>query len=726
MALSPRLQKYYRIVSQSIDVFKSGTHNLLNNEIIPQDAAQDSQNWITQDTGVIELAGGRSIVGSEGTAGVTSNQWFGYKIDGTKVHFRKAGTKVQVLIGSAWTDVITGLTASAKYTFANYASQSGTFVFIGGVDGMYKIVVANPTNYIKLLDSSSPYSGYLMIDKGRMKVWNTPTDKTGMYDSYIDAQLVGTQYTQVAGESIGTGDGTTKTFAHNLGAISSHRNVFGLSLFSGIAAAVNISGINLNSTAQITATAHGLILEDKVYISSVSGMTQINGKIANVIGIVDANNFVVDVNSLAYTAYSSGGTVQKIELFIDDFLGNLKSNLNGTGTINYVTGVSSVTFNTAPINSAPITVSYNWEDTTNKSLADFTYGSPRQAGQGNIFRQDEGGDAIQQILVGPDGKYYSMKKQSVYIFDEGDNTDIAQTNNVFRKDIGVPSPFASVSTGVGIIFMNTANPSKPQLTILTPNTLGDNLIPKILFPQFDFAKYIYDQDTVVDFYDRFVVVSCKSVANHTNDVLLIGNVSKNTIEATTYGVQCFSKDGDNLYGGSPLELTTYQLFNGYDDLDLPITNFWKSKGELYGDESYLHKIRRIRLAGLIDHSQWYEVYISYDDTSYQLVGTVRGDGDYVDYSNPQTVGTNLVGVADIGGDSSTTVYPYFTEIKVGKCPKFRKRSIMLVAKGIGYVSARRMEDWDILHFENRLPSRFRQKQNVSLDGTQTDMDFPDH
>ncbi len=84
------------------------------------------------------------VIGATGTAG-NSIQHTGYKVNGDKVLFRKAGTKVQYYNGSTWQDVITGLTENAPITFANYSSLAGAFVFIFSTDGIYKIVTANPT-----------------------------------------------------------------------------------------------------------------------------------------------------------------------------------------------------------------------------------------------------------------------------------------------------------------------------------------------------------------------------------------------------------------------------------------------------------------------------------------------------------------------------------------------------------------------------------------------------
>ena len=107
--------------NKEIQLFRSGTHNLLDNEIIPSDSAQDSQNWYTQD-GKIKLVNGKVIVGASGVAGKVTGLHFGYKVNGTKVMYRKIGTKIQYLNGTTWTDIVTGLTSTADYSFTNYSS----------------------------------------------------------------------------------------------------------------------------------------------------------------------------------------------------------------------------------------------------------------------------------------------------------------------------------------------------------------------------------------------------------------------------------------------------------------------------------------------------------------------------------------------------------------------------------------------------------------------------
>ena len=62
-----------------INAFTKGTWNLGDDKNIPKDAAQSSNNWLTQD-GRLKLITGRLLVGAEGTVGKISGLHYGYKV----------------------------------------------------------------------------------------------------------------------------------------------------------------------------------------------------------------------------------------------------------------------------------------------------------------------------------------------------------------------------------------------------------------------------------------------------------------------------------------------------------------------------------------------------------------------------------------------------------------------------------------------------------------------
>lgn len=610
------------MINKQINTFK-GVENLMRDEVISSEASSDAKNFYIQD-GRLILIPGKLLVGAQGAVGSVTGGIFGYKVNGTTVQWRKIGTKIQYLNSTTWTDVVTGLTSSADYSFTNYSSLAGSFTFAIGVDGIYKMHNANPGSFNTMFNSAKNFKGKAFIDKGRMILWDVPTDKTSIRGSRIDAQN-STVYTTVAGEATTS---LTGTLAFKAGGAT--RNCFGVTI----------------------------------------------------------------------TITSSG------EVYTDAFLGVLTGSLGGTGTINYISGAYTMS------NSGVGTAGYQWEDSNILGVTDFTKTATRLAGEGFIFPQDEGGDPIINVIIGANG-YYSMKKNSAYRLAIAD-TDTTATNEVYRKQMGTLSYRGSLATSMGIVYIDTNNPEKPEMVILEASITSDSLVPKILFPKFKFANYLYD-DCAIQTYERYIVVACKTLTATNNDILLLCDITAGTVNITSYSGRVFVNDAGLLYMGSSIVQSTYLLFSGFDDDGYAIDNYWIGKGETWGNEN-LKKYRKIRLKGNISLNQSYGVYMSYDDAGFQLIGTVLGTGSYVDYASPQTIGSNFIGEAQIGGDPVTSIYPYFMEIHLTKVPKFRKRTIKYIALGIGYCSIEQHSDIDISLYEGKIPNRFRIKQNVSLSG----------
>lgn len=623
------------VQKSTIKAFTSGIHNLVDDELIPQDAASDSIGWLTKD-GFIELMYGRQAQGGEGATGAVLAEHTGYKVGGQAVRFRKVvasgAGKVQYLNGSTWTDVITGLDTN-PVTFSNYSSLAGNFVYITSpTDGFFKIVTANPGSYTDVYLSTKNFKGYSFIDRGRMILWGRTQDQTGLYGSYIDSQDSDV-YTSVASEAIT--DVASGTLAFKAG--GARRTCFGV---------------------QITDTSSG-------------------------------------------------------EVFTDNYDGTLTGDAGGSGTINYTTGAFTITGQ-----SGAGTADYQWEDVTNKGIADFSKSATRLAGEGFVLRQDKGGDPI-KVVVPHDGSYFSFKQSSVYQLTL-DVDDTNPVNELIRGDVGVDGLRSAVATSTGIVFMNTGNPTRPMLNILQRNPVGDNFLTTELFTQFKFQDYVYD-DVVLETWDKYVVVSCRENSLK-NNRLLMCDMREKTVDVAPYGGSAFTKNGGYLYMGDPISQTSYEMFTGFDDMGLKVNNEWISKGETYGTD-VLKKTKKYRFRGLISPDQAVKVYISLDNGDYQQVGTILGSGDYVDYTSTTAVGTSFVGEEVVGGDNSTTVFHFFMEMKI-RLPKFRKRRFKFEADGIGYVALQEVQDFDIWTYQDKLPRQYRLKQNVSLDGETTDMDTP--
>ncbi len=632
--------------NSELKFFNSGTQNLLDDTLIAADAASASKNWYTQD-GRLKLVPGRVPIGTEGALGKNTGQKFGYKTDGTLVHYAKLGTVIQYFDGSDWQDCVTGLTENADYFMANYSSLAGAFTFFIGPDGIWMVNNGVPGSSQALYKSTVnfKFAGGL-INQGRMIAWGRVEDKTGLYGSFIDAQ---------------------------------------------------------NSTVYNTVTA-----ETTSASPSTLGFKSGN-PYANCFGVV-------------ITLDSSG------EKFTDNYLGVLVGDMGGTGTIDYITG--DFTLSVSDTGKAD----YQWQDMTVHGITDFSHSATRLAGEGFQFPQDDGGDPILCVVVGLDGNYYSAKTTCFYALSIGSD-DLTADNNVYRRDLGLHSPRAICPTQFGIVFMNTANPAKPQLTILQRNPVGGQIEPAVLFPNFKFANYAWD-DAAFDVYERYIVIACRTLDSALNDTILLGNPAKGTmsVDITGYSARTFARDNSgNLFIGSPITMSIYNVYNGIDDNGDLIDNFWTGKAELFQPPvrkghfypTTLKKHRKLRYKGLIARDQAYEVYVDYDDSGPQLVGTVRGDASYVDYGAGVAVGQSLVGAGPVGGDIGPEAFPYFVELRIKKPPKFLKRKITFKAIGFGYVDINYQNDWGLMFFEDKLPTRFRQKQNVSLDGKTVNLPTPE-
>lgn len=618
---------------RDIEAFTNGTHNLVSDELIPNDAASDSLGWQTRD-GKIELMYGRQAQGAEGAAGKVWAKHVGYKTDGTSVFFRKVwdGTegKIQYLNGSTWTDVITGL-ANADVTFTNYASVSGNYVYIGGPeDGLFKIVTANPGSYADVYDATKNFKGYLFIDRGRSIMWNTTTDNSGLYGSHIDAQDSDV-YTTVSNEAFSGGSGT---LAFKAG--GSTRTCF---------------------ATQFTITGTG-------------------------------------------------------EVYTDNYDGTLTGDAGGTGTINYMTGAFTIS------DTGAGTVDYQWEDSNNNGVTDFSKSATRLAGEGFVVRQDAGGDSI-KVVIPFDGSYFSFKENSVYQFTL-DVEDTNPNNELIRTDVGVKTLRSAVGTSVGIMYMNTGNPSRPMVNILQRNPIGDNFITTPYFPQFKFQKYTYE-DTALFAWDKYLLVAVAQDSTENNRLLLC-DMQEKTVDVAPYGLRCFAQDEGFLYGGDPVSQTSYEVFTGFDDMGLKVMNYWVSKGDTLGIKE-LKKTKNFIFRGQIDPQQAIKVSVAVDDGEFQLVGTILGSGDYVDYNSTSAIGTTFIGQGTIGGDDDETVYKFLMKLKI-RLPKYRKRTIKLEALNYGYCSIQQITDFDVWQYEDKLPKKYRSKQNVSLDGSTTNEDTP--
>lgn len=672
-------------------------------------ATPDALNWITGTfKDHIELRRGYALLGTNRVAGTgrISGLGIGMLNNGVQVPIFTYGKKVlyydvtsNTTKEVSTTDALGTPAANDDVSIMPYQNIAGSYVYLTSPNSsIYKVAVANPASLLNL--NIVNYKGYAKIDTNRMFSWGRIgeggiPDKTDLIIGVVDRQFL-SSYTQTTVQSFGTGDGSTKSFtagvARSVASNNVTNTVFAVEIGGNVVAGVNISAITAAVQAQVTTTgAHGLIVGDYFIITGVVGMTQINGLIGVVTQVIGSTIFVVNINSSAFTAYSSAGAVAKAEHFVDDQNGNMVSNLGGTGTVNYVTGTITVNFHTAPINSTTIYAQYYQEDSSNGGVTDFTQDQATK-GKGKTFPQFDGGGNLQVVWPFDQSQYCFHVLKTWYV--NLDDDDTASSNLPYRSNFGIPYFRAAYPTPDGILMLDSSHPSQPKIRFMEISPAVAALIaivPESVSDSLDLSPFGFSNCVCRRFGD-FDLVSYQNTVNGVVDTvntrMLVRNIYSSQWDLVDYAVSCLDEYYGTLVSGDSLSNNLYTLFSGFDDDGSLINNYYKGKQFNLGAAG-LKKLNRFVIQGLIQNNQNVDIYFSFDNSNFVKVFTVQGSGTYVNTGNPTTVGSNTAGSQVVGGGSGVgppvIAYPYEVEFLVGS-DSFEYIQPMFQATGLGYVS----------------------------------------
>lgn len=404
-----------------------------------------------------------------------------------------------------------------------------------------------------------------------------------------------------------------------------------------------------------------------------------------------------------------------VETFIDNLSGNLVGSAGGTGTINYTTGAYSVTFASAAAGS--VTATYRWEDSTNGGIVDFTKSSPRTAGQGFVFRQDDGGSDMQNVM-GIGGTEYCMHKTKTWALTLSAD-DTAATNLLFRDRVGIPNFKAAVETGDGIYYIDDTDQNDPHLRLLTLDNQTATVIPKSIskawrlnneYVGVDLADYRFNLGSAIEFGD-LIIFACRDKNSDTNNTVLTYNKKSKAIDKLDYYANYFEIYNGTLIAGDSVTGNVYTLFSGTDDDGVEITNYWESKlDDLDSDRQ--KDVRRFVLQGEIGPEQEIHVYRADDRGTYVEItdedgeAFIKGSGSYVDKSQSVNVGAETIGSSVVGGGSDGIIaYNYMRELIITG-DKFKEQKIKFVATKLGYASVSMYEYKDIRLKHFRIPNKY--------------------
>lgn len=650
-----------------------------------------SLNWLTgRYKDHIELRRGSALLGTNRNLGTgrVSGLSIATRTDNTQVPFFSYAQKINyydstsnttIEIGS---NIIPAAASGEDLSIMPYKNIAGAFAYASSPNSsMYKIVVSNPTTPIDL--GPTDYKGNITIGTNRMFLWKRQDTQKQKYPNVLYTSVPDrttlSAYTQTTKQVVAIGDGSTKTFTGILSGYVPQTTVFNTEFGGPIAPGTSVTGISNGTTTPYTAVGSNLATNDAVYIDGAGGMTQINDLLIPVSsGGVDGG--ILNINSTAFTPYTSGGTIYKIEYFIDDQNGVLNSNLGGTGSINYATGAYVLNFHTAPIAGKTIYSQYYSEPVT-ESITDFV--STGAA----AYPQFDGGGDIQAVLPFDQVEYAFHLLTSWYL----NINATTPTNLPYRNRVGTPNFRGGFSSEDGIIYLDNSVPSQPRVQILkiedNSATATVTIVPTPLSDQLDLTSFGFAQVAIFR-WNEYDVVACQPSQNGViqgqNNSLFVRNIHSGQWDYCDLPASCFDEYNGTLIAGDSFSNNLFTLFSGLDDDGANINNFWQGKVFNLGVDG-LKKFNRFVMKGLIQQSQSIQISFSFDSGNFVQLATVSGTGSYVNVGNPVLVGANTIGSHVVGGGGDIlTAYPFEVEFLI-PCDLFEYVQPQFLAPSIGYV-----------------------------------------
>lgn len=381
-----------------------------------------------------------------------------------------------------------------------------------------------------------------------------------------------------------------------------------------------------------------------------------------------------------------------VETFIDDRNGNMVGSLGGTGTVNYATGVISVTFATAPAGSQALTCGYYHETATSAGILDYS-GSGN--GQGKSFRQDDGGGNLMAIF---DLNQISYCFHLLKTWQLTTTLDDTNTTNLPYRFVGAPYPRAVHQAPEGIIFADLSRPNEPKFRRLQvlQGTTSTTIEPTSISDVLDLSPFAFDYCVAFrqgDYEIFCVQEKLSGVANSYNSAMFVRNVVSGAWDKLDYYASCLADYNGMLLAGDPISNNVMSLFSGFDELGDVIPNYWTS-GDLdiaviphkrvTKPVASLKTFRRMTIQGLIQTEQSFTISLSYDSGAFTEIYTVDGSGSYVDSGIDTDIGQSTIGSKVIGGGGGSTAHPFEVDFPVNS-DKFEFVRIKVEALGIGYV-----------------------------------------
>ncbi len=417
----------------------------------------------------------------------------------------------------------------------------------------------------------------------------------------------------------------------------------------------------------------------------ISGSTNYTGILAFKAG---------DANRTCFTVSFTDGTQDAQDDNKGAFTGD------ATGTINYMTGAYNITFDTTTTGS--VTATYSWEDSSTKGIADFSFSGTRLATEGYFLPQNTGGDLLNVLPYGTN--FYCIHEDNAYLFSMPVD-DLAPTNQIWRRKVGMKNWRAAIATGEGIYYIDTGEQSAPRFKLLTLGQYNDEVVPVTISYNLDLTGYDFSNGAATEQGD-YIIFTGSSTATDNDRVFAFHKIWK-SFDTLKYFTSALANNDGELWAGDSISNNVYKIFFGFSADGSLVENYWEGKLSQTGVDG-LKKTKRLTIEGEISTTQQIKVFAAYDRGAYIELGEIDGTGSYVNAATGVTVGQNQIGIKQIaGGGLGTIKYHYRYEMRV-RTQKFDEVKLKFVAQDVGYASVSTIDWYDIQTYGQKNLKRYRQ------------------
>lgn len=415
-------------------------------------------------------------------------------------------------------------------------------------------------------------------------------------------------------------------------------------------------------------------------------VTSVSGGAVNSIAIVSGGNSytvssnnattggsgtgcTINITAVTSSVFPINTTLSKLELFEDGGNGILKSTFGSSGTINYVSG--AFTINT----QAPIPNTLNIDSICFLGIPGVVTFAP------GFWAQFGGPIKAVKFFSNALYQFHTINTWLINLgFASATSTTGTNGQEQYRQNLGTSFFRAAYEKGEGILFLDDTEQNNPHFRILQfTNTTA--IEPEDLSEDMDFSGY--DPSTcAISSIGNYDFISLQSIVNGAskghNDTTFLRNNISGFYDKTDFRISVMDTYNGAVIAGDTISQNVFQLFTGQDDDGAPINANWDS-GKMNLGFMGLKQFGLFHIEGFIGPSQVLNIYAQWDSGKYVLIGSVYGNGKYVNMNNSIVIGQGIGGNNTIGGtgNGQLTGY-YFTQDIPVWTPLFQYVSIRFV------------------------------------------------